>query len=443
MRDPDGTVEREEPDARPDPRRMFRLPWTAADNAMTWLEPTRKCNITCDACFAQNDPRSQKPLGRIEAELDAMLRLRRCDAMLVAGGEPLTHPDIAAVVRLVRRAGVKPVIVTNGVALDGALLAELKAAGVHGFTFHVDSHQQRPGWIGASEPELNALRSHLAGMVHEAGGLVCGFNTTVFPDALRHVPDVVAWALARPEQVQVLTLICVRGIAPGGPFRFVAGGREVDLGATPYASDVALGHLTAQDLYREIRRRLPDFEFCAFLGGTVLPDSLKWTVGLVLNSGRRSYGVAGARTMELIQTAHHFFRGRYLAYGPPRANRLGKLTLLLGVVDPVLRRTAARWLAAALRHPAEALRPLHLQSISVVQPVDILPNGEMDSCDGCPNRTYFEGRMVAACRLDEYQRYGAPVSAVPREREADWQRGTAESGRAEAERRALEGDPAS
>ena len=405
-------------DARPDPRRMFRLPWTAADNAMTWLEPTRKCNITCDACFAQNDAHSQKSLDRIQMELDTMLRLRRCDAMLVAGGEPLTHPEIVAIVRLVRRAGVKPVIVTNGVALDRPMVAELRAAGLHGFTFHVDSHQQRPGWIGATEVQLNELRSELAGMVHEAGDLSCGFNTTVFPDALHYVPDVVKWALKRPEQVHVLTLICVRGVEAGGPFRFVAAGHDVDLGATPYGSEVPLGHLTADDLYREVRRVLPDFEFCAFLGGTVLPDSLKWTVGLVLNSGRHSYGPAGARTMELLQNAHHAARGRYLAYGPPRANRLGKLTLLLGLVDPVLRRTAGRWLRGLVRHPGELLRPLHVQSFSVVQPVDIMPNGEMDTCDGCPNRTFFDGRLVPACRLDEYQRYGAPVGAVPRKEAA-------------------------
>ena len=143
-------------------------------------------------------------------------------------------------------------------------------------------------------------------------------------------------------------------------------------------------------------------------------DALKWSIGCVLTTGRRAYGVLGPRTMELLQNAHHLWTGRYLAYSPPRANRLGRLTLLLGVVDPVLRRTALRYLGGALRHPGELLRRLHIQSISLVQPVDILPNGEMDNCDGCPNRTWFDGRLVPACRLDEYQRYGAPVRAVPR-----------------------------
>jgi MoaA/NifB/PqqE/SkfB family radical SAM enzyme len=110
---------------------------------MTWLEPTRRCNIVCDACFAENDPLSQKPLAQIQRELETMLRLRRCDAMLIAGGEPLTHPEIVEVVAMVHRAGVKPVLVTNGVLLDRPLLRRLKQAGAYGLTLHVDSHQSR------------------------------------------------------------------------------------------------------------------------------------------------------------------------------------------------------------------------------------------------------------------------------------------------------------
>ena len=147
--------------AAPPPAAMFRMPWSASDNAMTWLEPTRKCNIVCDACFAANDPTSEKPLARIAAEVEAMKGMRRSDGMFIAGGEPLTHPDIVEIVRLVRAAGYKPVLVTNGVGLTDALLADLKSAGLHGFTFHVDSHQSRPGWKGRTEKKLNALRQEL------------------------------------------------------------------------------------------------------------------------------------------------------------------------------------------------------------------------------------------------------------------------------------------
>ena len=49
---------------------LYRLPWTMSDNAMTWIEPTRSCNITCDACFHFPDPESHKSLGDIHSEIE-------------------------------------------------------------------------------------------------------------------------------------------------------------------------------------------------------------------------------------------------------------------------------------------------------------------------------------------------------------------------------------
>jgi hypothetical protein len=397
-----------------DVAQLFRMPWMASDNAMTWLEPTRKCNITCDACFAANDPRSEKALHQIEHEVDTLLRLRRCDAMLIAGGEPLSHPQIVDVVAIVKRRGVKAVLVTNGVTLGPDLLRDLHRAGAFGFTFHVDSHQNRPGWQGRSEVELNALRSHFADMLHDEGGLACSFNTTIFPDTLAAVPDVVAWAVERPERVHVLTLICVRMAEPDGPFAYWAGDREVDLRDTPYAAEECYGALTSEEILEQVRKVLPGFELCAYLGGTQRPHALKWAIGSHVAGGGRSFGCVGPRFMEIVQNASHAVRGRYLAYAPPGQSGMGRAALLLGLVEPGLRRAAARWIGTVARHPADVFRRLHLQSITMVQPVDILPSGEMDTCDGCPNATFWQERLVSACRLDEYQRYGRALHAVPR-----------------------------
>lgn len=397
-----------------DAGRLFRLPWTAADNAMTWLEPTRKCNITCDACFATNDPRSEKPLTQVEHELDAMLRLRRCDAVLIAGGEPLTYPGLADVVALVKSRGRKPVLITNGVGLDRARLHDLKAAGLHGVTFHVDSHQRRPGWLGRDEAELNALREELAGLVRDEGGLTCSFNTTIFPDTLEAVPSIVEWAARHPDTVQVLTLICVRMAERDGPYTYQVAGREVDFSKTPYLTDRHDRNLTTEEIYARVRAVLPDFELSGYLGGTVHPHALKWAVGSHLCTAERSFGSLGARTMELAQNVSHAARGRYLAYTDPAQNRRGRLAFLLAPFDATLRRALVRYVAAIVRNPATLFGRLFVQSLSIVQPVDVLPNGEMDTRDGCPNRTFWQERLVPACRLEEYQLFGGPVSMVPR-----------------------------
>jgi hypothetical protein len=397
-----------------EPRRLFRLPWTAADNAMTWLEPTRRCNITCDACFATNDAGSEKSLEQVAHELRVMQSLRRCDAMLIAGGEPLTHPQIVEIVRLVGRSGVKAIIVTNGVLLDRPLLRGLKGAGAYGFTFHVDAHQARPGWIGAREADLNALRSQFADLLYQEGNLCCAFNTTIFPDTLKDVPAIVGWAVKHPERVHILTLICVRMAEINGPFAYYVGNQQIDFGRTPYVTDQEYQHLTTEQLYAEIKTVLPEFEFCAYLGGTIQAKSLKWVLGSHLCTKQRSFGTMGARSMEILQNSYHMLRGRYLAYTSPKTTRHGRLTLLLSILDPCLRKALARYLASLVRHPRDIARRVHVQNISVVQPVDILPNGEMDTCDGCPNRTYWNERLVPACRLEEYKLYGGPAHAVPR-----------------------------
>ena len=394
---------------------LFRLPWTTSDNAMTWLEPTRQCNITCDACFQDNDPRSRKSLEQIEHEVRTMLKLRRCDAMLIAGGEPLTHPQIVDITRMVKSCGVKPVIITNGVGLTREQVHDLKTAGLVGITFHVDAHQSRPGWTGKSEAELNELRQYYAEMVFEEGGLSCAYNITVFPDTLKDVSLIVKWAAANIDKVQILTLIPVRMVNTDDPFDYYVGGEKIDITDTPYTSPQKYRNLTSLDIYREAIKVLPDYKFCAYLGGTALSTSLKWIIGSHIGSMTRSYGNMGEKTMELVQNAHHFFKGCYLAYSKPSHNRRAKLLFMLGVFDRELRRTAKRYLRSIVRNPKRLFEKLYIQSISAVQPVDILPTGENDNCDGCPNKTYWEGRLVSACRLEEYMMYGAPITTVPRD----------------------------
>jgi hypothetical protein len=405
-----------DPNPAIDPSRLFRMPWTPADNSLSWLEPTRKCNITCDACFAANDPRSEKSLDEIEADLETILRQRKCDGILIAGGEPLTHPRIAEVVRLVRRRRLKPVLVTNGVGLDRDLLRELKSAGAAGFSFHVDRHQARPGWAGKSEVELNELRRQFADLLHREKGLTCAFTATIFPDTLADVPAIAAWVARNIDRVNAFTFTCVRLFSSDEPFDYFAAGRPVDLAETIYHTEVPYRNLTSAELLREVKRALPDFELCAYLGGTILPHAVKWAVGTRVGTLRRSYGSIGPKAMELIQNGHHALKGRFLSFAPPGSARKGRLLFLLSPWDRGIRRIMKRYLGSSFRRPADLVRRLHIQNIIVEQPIDVLETGEQDHCDGCPNKTPWRGRLISACALEPYIRFGAPITALPRTR---------------------------
>lgn len=397
---------------------LYRMPWTMADNGFSWLEPTRRCNLSCEYCYQRNDPTSVKDLGEIARELEALQRLRRCDVMIIAGGEPLTHPDLAGVVRLVRARGLKPVVLTNGHGLDAPRVAELKASGAFGFFFHVDAGQCRPGWVGKNERELNALRQELADLVHGAGGLVCGYNTTVLPEQLPFVPDVVRWTVANADWVAANVLITVRGAHADDGWDYFAGGKRIDVAATPYALERRYRELTAADLCAAIEDAVPGYRFHSFLGGTVRAEVPKWLFGTHLADGEAVHGNIGARASELLQSMHHALFRRFLALPAPGLARRGALALALAPLDSATRATLTRLVAARLRRPSGfARRRLHLQSLIVMQPHDVLPNGEQDECDGRPNKTYWEGRLVSECRKEDYLLYGRPVVAAPRGQE--------------------------
>lgn len=398
------------------PTGLYRLPWNFADNAISWLEPTSTCNLYCDGCYRENHGGAHKTLDAIARELDVFARARRCDGVSIAGGEPLTHPDIAAIVRMVRARGWKAIINTNGALLTPELLAQLKEAGVNGFTFHVDSGQSRPHWKGKSELELNDLRLSLATMLAEAGGITCSFNATVYPETLAHVPALIAWAQQHIDIVHVMVFINYRMAVIGKDFDYYVGDTRVHFDEVMYSKndDHRRTDITSPEVVDLIRTREPDFMPCAFLNGTERADTYKWLLTLRIGNRHRIFGYAGPKFMELVQAGTHLFTNRYLAYATPAMQRRGLLGFLLAPVDAGVRRAARSWLGSLLTHPAAFFRRVHYQSIMIIQPADILADGAVNMCDGCPDITVWNDQLVWSCRMEEQLRWGRNVRMVPR-----------------------------
>lgn len=404
-----------------DHRELYRLPWSLPDNAISWLEPTAACNIYCLGCYRANDPKSHKSLEQVAGDLDVFTRFRTTDGVSVAGGDPLTHPEIVKIVAMIAERGLKPILNTNALALTPELLGELKGAGLRGLTLHIDSKQRRPHLRDKTEVELNELRLHYAEMVAAAGGLSCAFNATVYGDTLEEVPEIVAWGQQHIDIVHVLVFIAFRAGVVGGDFDFYVGDERIDFTPIPYAygaADAGRIDIQSTDVLAAIRERFPDFQPCAYLNGTARPDSFKWLLTIRVGTKRRIYGYAGPKFMELAQTSSHLFRGRYLAYAGPRVLRAGRSALLLSPLDRGLAGAAAAWLGAVARNPLRALGRLHMQSVMMIQPIDVLEDGRQDMCDGCPDMTVWDGRLAWSCRLEEPKRYGTFVQTVPKARSA-------------------------
>lgn len=399
-----------------DHRALYRLPWSFSDNAIAWLEPTAKCNLSCQGCYRANVD-EHKTLAEVRADLDIFKRFRKFDGVSIAGGDPLMHPQIAEIVRMVADDGFKPVLNTNGLALTEELLRELKVAGLLGLTFHIDSKQGRPGWKDKSELDLNELRQHFADLAHRVGGLSCAFNATVYEDTMEHVPALVQWAQEQIDRVHVMVFIAYRDAVRDGDFDYYDGGKRIDPKPLVYAvpEKKQRGDITSNELVDKVRERFPDFAPAAYLGGTEKPDSFKWLMAGRIGTAEKIMGYVGPRMMEASQTLHHLFTGRYLAYADARALAMGRSTMAAGsLIDPGSRGALGRWLGWVARDPRRALQRQHFQSIMFIQPVDVLADGRQNMCDGCPDITVHEGELVWSCRLEERLEYGSFLRTVPK-----------------------------
>jgi MoaA/NifB/PqqE/SkfB family radical SAM enzyme len=388
----------------------YRLPWNLADNSIAWLEPTVKCNLACYGCYRRNEADGHKSLDEVEEDLDVFQKFRKFDAVSIAGGDPLVHPEIVEIVRRVKARDLKPILNTNGLALTPELLRELKQAGAFGFTFHIDSKQNRPGWKDANELELNELRHTYARMVADAGDLACAFNSTVYEDSKKFVPEMMKWAERNIDIVQLMVFILYRAI-DAGRFDFYAGSEKLDSSDFIYNDEgEEKKDVKAQEIYDLIKSEYPDFDSCAFLNGTERPDSIKWLLSGRLGTRGKIYGYMGKKGMEIIQMFHHLFLDRYLGYSGPRTTRMGKSMLLFGILDHRLRPVAKRFYS----NPLNIFKRLHYQSVMVIQPIDLLDDGTQVMCDSCPDLSVWNGQLVWSCRMDEQLNYGCNLTTRPK-----------------------------
>ena len=398
-----------------DHRKLYRLPWSLPDNAISWLEPTKKCNLSCEGCYRENDSKGHKSLEQVKEDLEIFKSLRNSDCISIAGGDPLTHPQIIQIVRMIDQMGFKPVLNTNGLALTKKFLLELKKAGLKGLTIHIDSKQNRPGWKDKNEIELNELRLQYAWMAAEVGGLSCAFNATIYNDTFKYIPELVDWVHRHIDIVQVMVFILFRE-AILADYDYYVGGQKVDMRQLVYsATTQPQKYLNAREVVSLIKEHHPDFQPCAYLNGTEKPDSYKWLLACRIGDKDRIYGYCGPKFLELSQVWYHWRTGKYLSYVSRKITRRAKWMFLFSYLDKGIRQGAKNYFKGILKRPWRLLKRLHLQSVMIIQPIDILEGGWQNMCDGCPDITVWNGRLVWSCRMEELFKFGSFVKTVPKD----------------------------
>ena len=389
--------------------RLYRLPWSKADNPGGWVEVTDECDLFCPGCY-RHRLEGHRPLEDVKQDILLCKEKTNCDRMAVAGGEPLLYPDIVEVIDFIYMHKMKPVLLTNGEKLTPELARELKDAGLAKFHFHVDSGQKRPGWEGRSEAEMNQLREHYADLCWELGGVQCGYNITIFRSSLEYLPAIVDWGRRNIHKVQHISLVALRGIPVSEEVEYFVDGRKINVNEFQHISDDKSEiDITTDEMYDVLERHFGEYRASTYLSGTVDPGSYKFLVAVNIGSSGNIYGIMGARSMELVQSFHHFFKGRYCAFA--KNSKVGKKVFLLALFDREVKRAFLNFIRSIFINPQRLFSRIYLQSISLQQPNEYL-EGEANLCDGCLNMMIYRGKLIHSCRLDEYRLFGNLVHPV-------------------------------
>jgi len=388
---------------------LYRFPWSKKDNPGSWVEVTDQCDLHCPGCY-RHSLEGHRPLDEVKKDILSCQRLTNCDRMAIAGGEPLLYPDIIEVVDFISRHRMKPVLLTNGEKLTWELATELKKAGLAKFHFHVDSGQKRPDWVGKNETEMNKLRQHFADLVWHLGRVQCGYNITVSRSNLRYLPDIVDWARQNIHKVQHISLVAYRGIPLVEGIKFQVNGEIINAHAFQHTSSSLVElDLSSEEMLDVLTSHFSDYEPCAYLNGTLVPETFKFLITIHVGGKRRLYGLMGRKSVEITQSTYHLLKGRYFLF--LKHPKVGKKIFLLSFLDSEIKKTLRRYLKAVVRNPLRLFDKLYIQSISLQQPNEFLKDGA-NLCDGCMNMMVYRGELIPSCRLDEYRMFGGPIKPV-------------------------------
>jgi radical SAM protein with 4Fe4S-binding SPASM domain len=126
---------------------------------------TRRCNLRCIHCYSDSEPRGY--LGELDfreakAVIDDLADFG-VPAVLLSGGEPLTHPDFFSIARYATERGLRLTLSTNGTLLRRATAYSIRQIGFSYVGISLDgigeTHDTFRGKKGAFEGAVEAFRN--------------------------------------------------------------------------------------------------------------------------------------------------------------------------------------------------------------------------------------------------------------------------------------------
>lgn len=158
-----------------------------------YIQVTRSCNQHCLFC---SNPELQATLQLDEAkgQIDQLVQAGY-DGVILTGGEPTLHPDLPAIVRLAREAGIQVRLISNGQhTAEPGVLEDLVSAGLDHLHLSIHSSRrdvqdyltQNPGSLSNIEKTLERI-----GRLR----LTCDINTVMCAQNADHLDQTVAFVI--------------------------------------------------------------------------------------------------------------------------------------------------------------------------------------------------------------------------------------------------------
>jgi pyruvate-formate lyase-activating enzyme len=374
---------------------MWRLPWDDRTVSHAVLDFVRGCNVTCRACY-NTAPPAMKTLQQVREELDLLMSMRRLHSVAILGGEPTLHPDLPAVVRLVRRRGPRVELFTNGLLVDDAMASSLADAGVDTIALHIERGQQRPDLDAGDLPDVLRLLEEKARVVVRHG-MQAGTCLTVDRDSIAELPRAMrAFLESRCLTLCVLTLhIDARRI------KWVSGDLRTSLeGALDDAASVDDERGVPLEDVRHVLADALGLTPFAYLGSNIDPDDPRWLSYLVATSvsadGAVQWSPLRSSLVEPVFLEAFRLIGGVYPFHQSASPRKALAHLLANALAGGRTRPGLRMFARSVFRGASTT----LKRILIQRPAEIAGDGRVRHCANCPDATVHGGRLVPVCLRD-------------------------------------------
>jgi len=179
--------------------RLLKRPPRTLPIILLWV--TERCNLRCRMCgdqwrADQQSSRQTLSLTEIEPIIQAAGRLRTMIISLT-GGEPLLHPDIYAILDLIRAEGIAAHMCSNGTLLNEERVERLARTSLKSISVSIDSslpavHDQlrgREGAFQATVAGIGLLRSAMPELRININCTISKVNVKDIPEMVRLVKD--------------------------------------------------------------------------------------------------------------------------------------------------------------------------------------------------------------------------------------------------------------